>query len=104
KIYRTIEELQQDLDQWVEYYNKERTHSGRYCFGKTPMQTFQDSLHLAKEKMLDAQYQNVLSLPVSGEAEAGPAGEQPARNTLTDRNENGVLTDPDSFLHFGSKM
>jgi len=104
KIYRTIEELQQDLDQWVEYYNKERTHSGKYCFGKTPMQTFHESLHLAKEKMLDAQYQNVLSLSVSGEAEAGTAGEQPARNILTNRNENGVLTDPDSSLHFEKEM
>lgn len=104
KIYRTIEELQQDLDQWVGYYNQERTHSGKYCFGKTPMQTFQDSLHLAKEKMLDAQYQNVLSLSVSGEAEAGPALEQPARNTLTGRNENGVLNNPDSSFHLESEM
>ena len=53
KIYSSIEQMQTDLDQWINYYNSERTHSGKYCFGKTPMQTFQDSLHLAKEKMLD---------------------------------------------------
>ena len=53
KIYHTIEELQTDLDQWIEHYNRERTHSGRYCYGKTPLQTFQDSTHLAQEKMLD---------------------------------------------------
>jgi transposase InsO family protein len=53
KIYSSIEEMQKDLDEWIDHYNKERTHSGKYCFGKTPEQTFQDSLHLAKDKMLD---------------------------------------------------
>ena len=53
KIYSSIEQMQTDLDEWINYYNSERTHSGKYCFGKTPLQTFQDSLHLAKEKMLD---------------------------------------------------
>jgi len=38
---------------WIEEYNTQRTHSGKYCFGKTPMQTFRDSKHLAEEKMLD---------------------------------------------------
>ena len=41
------------IDEWLEEYNKERTHTGRYCFGKTPWQTFLDSKHLAEEKMLD---------------------------------------------------
>lgn len=53
KIYKSIEELQTDLDQWMKYYNQERPHSGRYCYGKTPMQTFNDSKQLAKQKMLD---------------------------------------------------
>ena len=53
KIYTSIEELQQDLDIWIEHYNKQRTHSGKYCFGKTPLQTFLDSLNLAKQKMLE---------------------------------------------------
>jgi transposase InsO family protein len=53
KIYHTLEELQNDLDEWMKFYNEERTHSGKYCFGKTPMQTFLDTKHLAKEKMLD---------------------------------------------------
>lgn len=52
KIYRSLEELQYDLDEWIEWYNKERTHSGKHCFGKTPWQTFMDSKHLAKEKQL----------------------------------------------------
>lgn len=53
KIYSSIEQMQQDLDEWMNYYNEQRTHSGKYCFGKTPAETFADSLHLAKEKMLD---------------------------------------------------
>lgn len=53
KVYTSIEEIQIDLDEWLKYYNEERPHSGKYCFGKTPMQTFKDSKHLAEEKMLD---------------------------------------------------
>jgi hypothetical protein len=35
-------------------YNKTRTHQGRWCFGKTPMQTFLDALPIAREKMIQA--------------------------------------------------
>jgi len=59
KIYKTLEELQADLDLWVTEYNEQRPHSGKYCFGKTPMQTFRDSISLAKEKMLDRTLQTV---------------------------------------------
>lgn len=50
KIYNTLEELQQDVDTWIKQYNELRPHSGRYCYGKTPMQTFLDSKHIAQEK------------------------------------------------------
>jgi hypothetical protein len=43
-----------DLDAWVRSYNEERPHQGRWCFGKTPMQTFVDGMPLAKEKMIAA--------------------------------------------------
>jgi len=59
KIYNTLDELQADLDKWVAEYNEQRPHSGKYCFGKTPMQTFLDSLTLAKEKMLNQTIQTV---------------------------------------------
>jgi len=52
KLFSSIEELQADLDAWLRAYNEARTHQGRWCFGKTPMQTFIDSLPLAKEKLL----------------------------------------------------
>ena len=56
KLYSGIEDMQQDLDLWITEYNQERTHTGKYCFGKTPMQTHSDSLHLAKEKVLNEVY------------------------------------------------
>ena len=52
KIYESLEQLQADLDVWIKNYNEERPHSGRYCYGKTPTQTFRDSMQLAKDKML----------------------------------------------------
>jgi transposase InsO family protein len=54
KIYRSIEALQTDLDVWIAGYNEERPHQGRWCFGKTPMQTFLDAIPIAKEKMIAA--------------------------------------------------
>jgi hypothetical protein len=53
KIYRTLDELQADVDAWVEDYNHRRPHSGRYCYGKTPMQTFLEAKPLAWDKQLD---------------------------------------------------
>ena len=52
KVYSDLEALQEDVDGWMKSYDEERPHSGRYCYGKTPMQTWTDSKHLAKEKML----------------------------------------------------
>jgi len=53
KLYSSLEELQQDADEWITYYNEQRTHSGKYCFGKTPMETLKDSLPLAFAKQLN---------------------------------------------------
>ena len=52
KLYHSLEELQADLDLWLDEYNRTRPHSGKYCYGKTPMQTFLDSLPLARRKWL----------------------------------------------------
>lgn len=57
KIYNTLEELQTDLDEWVEQYNRERTHTGKYCFGRTPLQTFRETKHLAQAKQLDTLFE-----------------------------------------------
>jgi transposase InsO family protein len=52
KVYATIDELQVDFDAWMAEYNQVRPHQGRWCFGKTPMQTFVDATPLAREKMI----------------------------------------------------
>ena len=53
KLYQDLDSLQTDLNEWMKHYNEERPHSGRYCYGKTPLQTFMESLNLAIEKMLN---------------------------------------------------
>lgn len=56
KIYRQVEEMQVDLDRWIEYYNNERTHQGKMCCGRTPMQTFLDGKSIVKEKVNDLNF------------------------------------------------
>jgi transposase InsO family protein len=50
RLYDSVEMLQADLDAWMLTYNEQRTHQGRWCFGKTPMQTLLDSADLARDK------------------------------------------------------
>lgn len=52
KIYSSLEELQADLDNWLEYYNNERTHQGKRCCGRTPMETLLDGKTIWKEKFI----------------------------------------------------
>jgi len=42
--------LHADPDAWMAIYNERRTRQGRWCFGKTPMQTFLDSADVARQK------------------------------------------------------
>lgn len=51
KIYESIDELQKDVDVWIEHYNNERTHQGKMCCGRTPMQTFLDGKHIWMNKV-----------------------------------------------------
>lgn len=90
KIYNSLEELQQDIDQWLHFYNNKRAHSGRYCFGKPPMQTFHDSKGLANAKDVNNLFRQSTNFKVSAEAEAGSAEVQLARNTLTGENNKAV--------------
>lgn len=52
KLYQTIEELQQDLDLWIAHYNYERTHQGKMCCGRTPMETFKDGKQIWQGKLI----------------------------------------------------
>jgi transposase InsO family protein len=54
KIYRTLGELQQDLDHWMEDYNRRRPHQGKRCDGRTPCETLQEAKALVAEKLISA--------------------------------------------------
>ena len=52
KLYMAIESLQFDLDEWLNFYNTERTHQGKYCCGRTPMETLMAGKEIWKEKFV----------------------------------------------------
>ena len=52
QLYTTLEALQRDLDVFLDEYNTQRPHQGRWGYGKTPMQPFRDRVALAKEKQI----------------------------------------------------
>lgn len=52
KVYSSIEELQKDLDEWLKEYNEKRTHQGKFCNGRTPLECFLEDKKLAQEKMI----------------------------------------------------
>jgi transposase InsO family protein len=52
KLYVTQDELQKDLDEWIKYYNNERTHQGKMCCGRTPLETLLDGKRIWAEKNL----------------------------------------------------
>jgi len=76
KIYPGVEELQKDLDSFMDHYNNERTHQGKRCRGKTPMQTFLDGLHLAREKQLKLPQADAENGPPESSSEAAALCEQ----------------------------
>jgi len=47
KLYDSIDALQADLDGWLHHYNYERTHQGKMCCGRTPVETMIDGKNLA---------------------------------------------------------
>ena len=58
KIYSTLNEMQADLDEWLEYYNERRTHQGKICNGRTPDETFVDGIRAFKEKAWSQEQMN----------------------------------------------
>lgn len=53
KVYSDIETLQVDLDAYMDKYNIMRTHQGKRCLGRTPMDTFLDGKKYFEEKNLE---------------------------------------------------
>ncbi len=52
KLYGDLGTLQADLDEWLTHYNNERTHQGKMCCGRTPMETLLDGKRIGAEKNL----------------------------------------------------
>lgn len=52
KLYGDLDALQSDLDEWLAHYNNERTHQGKMCCGRTPMETLLDGKRIWAEKNL----------------------------------------------------
>jgi Winged helix-turn helix/Integrase core domain len=67
KLYHSLEALQQDADNWLEKYNGLRPHSGKHCYGKTPLQTFNETKPLALEKKLDQSFEPEENIQELGE-------------------------------------
>ena len=53
KIYQDLDTLQNDLDAWIDHYNNERTHQGKMCCGRTPIETLEDGKKIWQEKKLN---------------------------------------------------
>jgi len=53
KIYGALDTLQADLDEWLKEYNYERTHQGKMCCGRTPMETLIAGKEIWREKSFD---------------------------------------------------
>ena len=51
-LYTDLESLQADLDEWLMYYNTERTHQGKMCCGRTPLETLEDGKRIWQEKLI----------------------------------------------------
>lgn len=78
RLYHSLEQLQQDVDEWLSHYNRYRPHSGRYCWGQTPMQTWQANQAMAQEKQLDGRHQvgeNRKESPAEGTGSQEPVPE-----------------------------
>jgi len=52
-LFETIDDLQKELDLWIDHYNHERTHQGKMCCGRTPMETLIDGKQVWLDKKID---------------------------------------------------
>lgn len=85
KLYRSLDELQIDVDAWIDYYNEQRPHSGRFCYGKTPMQTFLDARHIAQEKQAIGKFQAQPAQPRSSVIGSSGQGRSAAESDQRER-------------------
>jgi transposase InsO family protein len=55
KLYGSLEELQEDLDAWLIEYNEHRTHQGKMCCGRTPLETFNAGVQIYRDKQINGE-------------------------------------------------
>ena len=53
KLYSSLDEIQMDLDEYIDSYNNKRTNQGKRCQGRTPRQTFDDGYGLYKKFVIE---------------------------------------------------
>ena len=53
-LYTSLEQMQSDLDGFMERYNRERTNQGKRCQGRTPMETFLAGLDLYQQYVYES--------------------------------------------------
>ena len=58
KVYTSLDEIQTDLDEFLNDYNTRRTNQGKHCKGRTPMETFKEGLDLCGQYIHDREEVN----------------------------------------------
>ena len=53
KIYGSLDAIQTDLDEFMKYYNYDRTNQGKHCDGKTPAETLEQGYKFYKKYVID---------------------------------------------------
>lgn len=53
KFYESVQEMQNDFDKYLEYYNTERAHQGRNMNGRTPIQVFIEGIKPREDETVD---------------------------------------------------
>lgn len=59
KLYTTLEEMQKDLDDFMKYYNFDRTNQGKRCQSRTPYETFLEGKELYKQLVYEGGKENL---------------------------------------------
>ena len=54
KLYADPDEFQKHLDPRIMKYNEQRTHRGKMCCGRTPIETFGAGMAIWRDKETDA--------------------------------------------------
>ena len=59
KMYSSLEERPEDLDGFMNSYNRDRTNQGKRCQGRTPFETFLEGVDFYKKKVYEVLPQEI---------------------------------------------